>query len=168
MSALSRTRGWRWSVLGAAVGMVLAVAPRGLASDGAFTYTVTAPGTGYSLVAGSTVVVTWTSTGSSNVNIYLIDVNAWATADVIATNTADDGSESYTIPANLPAGQYLIYIEDVGVTEWVYGDTFDILACGSQQRMQQQAPRRERLDRSRPMPSLPRAQDGTRSAPKTP
>lgn len=168
MSVPSRTRGWRLAVAGAVAGMVLAVAPRGFASDGgAFTYTVTAPGTGYSLVAGSTVVVTWTSTGSSNVNIYLIDVSAWATADVIALNTADDGSEQYTIPANLPAGQYLIYIENVGVTDWIYGDAFDVLACGSQ-RTQQQAPRRERLDRSRPMPPLPRAQDGTRSAPKTP
>ena len=168
MSILSRTRGWRLAVAGAVAGMVLALAPRGFASDGgAFTYTVTAPGTGYSLVAGSTVVVTWTSTGSSNVNIYLIDVNAWATADVVATNTADDGSEQYTIPATLPAGQYLIYIENVGVTDWIYGDAFDILACGSQ-RLQQQAPRRERLDRSRPMPPLPRAQDGTRPATKTP
>ncbi|HEX6909325.1 MAG TPA: Ser-Thr-rich GPI-anchored membrane family protein [Longimicrobium sp.] len=161
---LSRTRGLRLAVLGAAAGMVLASTQRGQASEDALAFQVLTPGAGWSLVAGSTVMVTWTSTGSSNVNLYLVDVAAWAVADVIAANTADDGAESYTIPATMPAGQYLVYVENVGVTDWTYGDTFDILACGSQ-RMQQQSPRRP-LDRSRPLPPMPRPDAGGRPAPK--
>jgi hypothetical protein len=114
MKALSRTRRWRLAVLGASAGMVLAVAQKGQASGGAFTYQVLAPGTGYALVAGSTIPITWTSTGSGNVNISLVDVAAWAVVDVVASNTADYGIELYPIPATMPAGQYLIYIGDVG------------------------------------------------------
>ena len=75
---LSRTRGLRLAVLGAAAGMVLASTQRGQASEDALAFQVLTPGAGWSLVAGSTVMVTWTSTGSSNVNLYLVDVAAWA------------------------------------------------------------------------------------------
>ncbi|HEX6040417.1 Ser-Thr-rich GPI-anchored membrane family protein [Longimicrobium sp.] len=151
---INRSSGWRLAALGVALGMVLAVSQRALASeDGAFSFTVTSPGTGYQLVAGSTVPVTWTSTsGVGNVNLSLVDVNLWA---VVATlnNTPDDGSENFTIPSTLPTGQYLFYVENVGVTEWAYGETFDILACGSQAL--RQAPRSG--DRSRPISSERRA-----------
>jgi hypothetical protein len=164
MRELSRRWSLRLAVLGAAAGMVLAASQPARAGGGEpdgrkpFAFTVTSPGTGYQLVAGSTVVVTWTSTSpAGNVNLSLVDVLNWV---VVAThnNTPDDGSEPFTIPANLPAGRYLIYIENVGVTEWAYGAEFDVLACGSQ-RVRQQAPPRERPDTSRPM-------DRTRPAPR--
>jgi hypothetical protein len=163
MNALSRTWGLRLAVLGAAAGMGLAGSQRAEASGGApaplpFTFAVTSPGTGNQFVAGSTVVVNWTSTSpSSNVNISLVDVPNWV---VVATNnnTADDGSEPFTIPANLPAGEYLFYIENVGVTEWAYGDSFYILECGSSALRQQSLPR-TRVDRGRPL-------RGTKPAPE--
>lgn len=158
MSVLGRIPGWRLAALGLAAGMVFAASEHALASGGGgesagapFTFTVTAPVTGHQPVAGSTISITWTSSSpTSNVNIYLVDVSAWAVAAVVATNTADDGQEFWTIPASLPAGQYLIYIENVGVTDWTYGSAFDILACGTPAPLlQQRAPRRG--DTARPM-----------------
>lgn len=158
MKTVHGARAWRLAVLGAAAGLVLAVSQSARASGPAdaplpFSFTVTSPGTGNQFIAGSTVVVSWTSTtpGASNVNISLVDSANWI---VVATlnNTADDGSEPFTIPANLPAGEYLFYVEDVGVTEWAYGSSFYVLECGSSALRQQSAPR-TRIDRSRPIPA---------------
>jgi hypothetical protein len=160
MKMLSRNVRYTLAVLGAAAGMVLGASQHAAASGGEMaTYTVTAPVTGYSLIAGSTILVTWTSSspGSSNVNISLVDSTGWFVADVIANNTPDDGSESYTIPANLPAGRYLIYIEDVGVTSWTFGPAFDILECGSTRLNVQRAGPPVTRDRGRPMPRDRRA-----------
>jgi hypothetical protein len=130
-------------------------------APGASSFQVTAPVTGYQIVAGSTVLITWTSAApSGNVNISLVDVNAWAVADVVAWNTPDDGQEAYTLPANLPAGEYLIYIENVGVTDWTYGTSFDVLACGGQ--VQQRSTPRMHRDPARPLPAMPRPDGGER------
>lgn len=154
MSRTSRTAGLWLAVLGACAGMVLAVSQRALASDGAAAYTVTAPVNGYQVAAGSTIAVTWTGPGTSNVNIHLIHVATWTSAGAIVTNTADDGTEMWTIPCDLRPGQYQIYVEDVAVTDWTYGTTFDILpCCPTSSSSVQQAPRPDvRMDRSRPMP----------------
>ena len=151
MKTLSRAWSVRLAALGMAAGLVFAVSQRALAkgAESVFAYTITSPGTGYQIIAGSTVVVTWTSTANNgNVNLSLVDSAAWT---VVAThnNTADDGSEPFTIPANMPAGRYLIYIEDVGVTEWAFGDEFDVLECGTSALRQQSTPR-ARIDTSRP------------------
>lgn len=151
MSRLSRTPRWRLAVLGACVGMVLALSQRALAS-GMAAYQVTAPVSGYQVAAGSTLPVTWTGPGTSNVNVSLVDVNAWAVAAIIATNTADDGQEYWTIPCDVPPGQYLVYIENVAVTDWTFGTTFDILRCCPTEPSPQGARPEVRIDRSRPMP----------------
>lgn len=156
----ARGRMWRGALamLGACAGLVLAVSQRALASgdaEGAAAYTVVAPVNGFQVAAGSTIAVTWTGPGTSNVEIALIQSSPFITALTIASNTADDGVEMWTIPCDLPPGQYLIYIEDMAVTDWTYGTTFDILPCcpPSESTMQQQRARPEvRIDRSRPMP----------------
>jgi hypothetical protein len=142
---------WRLAVLGAAAGLVLALSQRAVAS-GVATYQVTGPVNGYQVAAGSTIPVSWTGPGTSNVNLSLIDVGAWMASVTIASNTADDGQEYWTIPCDLPAGQYLVYIENVGLTDWTYGATFDILRCCPTESSAQRARPEVRIDRSRPMP----------------
>ena len=156
MSRLSRTPRWGLAVLGACMGMVLAVSQRGLASDGAAAYSVTAPVNGYQVAAGSTIAVTWTGPGTSNVDIHAIHVPTWTSAGAIVSNTADDGQEFWTIPCDLRPGQYQIYVQNVAVTDWTYGTTFDILPCcptPSSSSAPQGTPRPDaRIDRSRPVP----------------
>ena len=151
MSRLSRTPRWRLAVLGACAGMVLALSQRAAAS-GVAVYQVTAPVNGYQVAAGSTIAVTWTGPGTSNVTLSLIDVGAWTSSVTIASNTADDGQEYWTIPCDLPPGQYLVYIENVAFTDWTYGSTFDILRCCPAESSPQGARPEVRIDRSRPMP----------------
>jgi uncharacterized protein YfaP (DUF2135 family) len=156
MKAQDRISRGALAILCACAGMVLAMSQRALASgDGVATYSVTAPVNGWQVAAGSTIAVTWTSASpSSNLEIALIDVVAWDTEATIATNTADDGLEMWTIPCDTPPGQYLIYIEDMAVTDWTYGTTFEVLPCCPEtQNLRQQRPRPEvRIDRGRPMP----------------
>jgi hypothetical protein len=149
---------WRWALvtLATCAGMVLAVSQRALASgDAAAAYTVLAPVSGWQVTAGSTIAVLWTGPGTSNLEIALVDVNAWTTAATIATNTTDDGQELWTIPCSVPAGTYLIYVENMAITDWTYGTEFEILPCCPETSSIQQQPRARpqiRIDRSRPMP----------------
>jgi hypothetical protein len=147
---------WALVVLSTCAGMVLAVSQRALASgDAVAAYTVVAPVSGWQVTAGSTIAVLWTGPGTSNVEVALIDVNAWTTAATIATNTTDDGQEIWTIPCDLAPGTYLIYVENMAVTDWTYGSEFEILPCCRESSNIQQQPRARpqiRLDRSRPMP----------------
>ncbi|HEY0018575.1 MAG TPA: GPI anchored serine-threonine rich family protein [Longimicrobium sp.] len=155
MQKLDRIARWRLAVACACAGMVLALSQRALASDAdAIAYAVTAPVSGYQVTAGSTIQVTWKGPGTSNVNIHVIHVATWTSFGAIASNTADDGEEFWSIPCDLRPGQYQIYVEDVAVTDWTYGTTFDILPCcpeTSSSRVQEARPE-VRIDRSRPMP----------------
>ena len=155
MQTLGRISRWRLAMVCACAGMVLALSQRALASDvsdDAIAYAVTAPVNGFQVAAGSTIAVTWKGPGTSNVNLSLVDVNAWATALVIASNTDDDEEELWRIPCELPPGEYLIYVEDVGVTDWAYGTTFEVTACCPSPSSPQNARPEVRIDRSRPMP----------------
>lgn len=131
MMTLSSRLGRGLAVLGISMGMALWGTQHARASDGgakrAMSFAVTAPVSGYSLAAGSTTDITWTG-GNPNerLGIWLVDTDEWIVAGEIAVNIVDDGHESWTIPANLPPGDYQIYIENQSVTDWTYGTPFTV------------------------------------------
>lgn len=72
---------------------------------------VLGPSGGETWVNGSTQTIKW-SGGTSEWNIYmsLVDNNAWTTYTTLFSNLTNDGEESWTIPAYIPPGSYLIHI----------------------------------------------------------
>ena len=90
-------------------------------------FTITAPNAASVWVSGSPVTITWTGGSTSTlVNLSLVDVSAWAVYTTIATAIPNSGAFTWTVPANVPAGTYLIYIENVERTVWAYGENFPI------------------------------------------
>lgn len=90
-------------------------------------FTITAPNAASVWVSGSPVTITWTGGSTSTlVNLSLVDVSAWAVYTTIATAIPNNGAFTWTVPANVPAGTYLIYIENVERTVWAYGENFPI------------------------------------------
>lgn len=72
--------------------------------------------------------VTWTGGHAAwSVNVSLVDVATWLVVDLIAVNIPNSGSVNYTVPALVVPGTYLVYVEDVDVTSWIYGEHFPIL-----------------------------------------
>ncbi len=76
---------------------------------------------------GSTYTVTWTGGDALwFVNVSLVDVPTWLVVDDIALNVPNSGSLSYTVPLSVTPSTYLVYVEDVNVTSWTYGEQFPI------------------------------------------
>jgi len=82
------------------------------------------------LCAGTEISINWSGGDAAwNVLIYVIDVNSWTTVAVVNSSTVNDGNEIWTIPSNLPAGSYQIYVQEVNYATWVYGDVFTVNHC---------------------------------------
>ena len=90
-------------------------------------FTITSPTASSFWYPGSTVNITWTGgSGSTLVNLSLVDVNAWTVYTGIAGSVPNNGSFTWTVPQNVPPGTYLVYIENVERTVWAYGPNFQI------------------------------------------
>ncbi|MBN2155484.1 MAG: BspA family leucine-rich repeat surface protein [Candidatus Lokiarchaeota archaeon] len=91
------------------------------------TITVTAPTELSSWETGTSQTITWTSTGtitSMNIELYKNGV----LVQTIITETDNDGSYSWTLPANLEDSQYQIKIVDASdETVYDFSDGFEIL-----------------------------------------
>ncbi|MFX1502848.1 MAG: GPI anchored serine-threonine rich family protein, partial [Promethearchaeota archaeon] len=85
---------------------------------------LTSPTGGETWDAGTTHEITWTWTGSfSNVDIFLY--SGATLVDTIASNDPNDGSHSWNIPSNTPAGKmYWIAVVQVGGIEAADWSTF--------------------------------------------
>ena len=93
-------------------------------------FTIISPNFNDSLCAGSEITINWSGGNPLwNVEISLIDVNAWAVVAIVAANTPNDGMETWTIPSNMPPGNYEIYIQEANVLTWKYGNDFTIKHC---------------------------------------
>lgn len=120
---------WGWR-RGAAflIGLVLFVLPT-MASGTSHAFTITAPAANTVWTAGSALPILWTGPGwVTSVNISLIDVPSWTVAMSIAAGVPNNGSYAWTLPNNLPASTYQIYIEDVNRKTWGYGGSFVVVA----------------------------------------
>lgn len=103
----------------------------GLASGSSHSFTVTSPTASSTWTPGSSVTITWTGVPTSSlVNLSLVDVNAWTVAAGIASSVPNNGFHTWTVPATLPPGTYLVYIENVERTTWTYGPHFQITDKG--------------------------------------
>ena len=91
-----------------------------LTSGATGTVTVTAPATGAQWVRGSTQTIRWTTTGTvGDVQIQLKDGSSYST---IIFSTSNDGSYSWTIPANGAIGSdFQVRVSDVNHWSTVYG-----------------------------------------------
>ena len=73
--------------------------------------TITSPTSSDTWTTGSKYRITWTSAGTSGyVTVQLYSGTTLITT--IASNTIDNGSIAWTIPSNVTAGTYTIYIVD--------------------------------------------------------
>ncbi len=72
---------------------------------------ITAPNGGESWLVGTTQNIIWTSTGSLSAVQLELSTDNGATWTIIAANTANDGSESWTIPNNV-SSQCLVRVSD--------------------------------------------------------
>jgi RHS repeat-associated protein len=91
--------------------------------------TVTSPSSYNEWCIGNTYKVTWTSSGvSGSVDVILRLAGAPDAPPVlgIAAGTTNDGSESWTIPASLAPGNYLVRIRSVSAPD-AYDDSEDFL-----------------------------------------
>ncbi|MBI5060244.1 trypsin-like peptidase domain-containing protein [candidate division KSB1 bacterium] len=87
----------------------------GLEGSSAASITVTAPNGGETWVEGSTVTVTWTSVNvTGNVNIDLNRSYSGGTWESIAANTANDGTQTWTV--TLPASAALARVRITSVS----------------------------------------------------
>ncbi len=78
-------------------------------SDGYFTIsdgyiTVTSPNGGEKWKRGTTKTITWTSGGYAGTNVKIELLKSGIVKQTIASSTANDGSQTWTIPAWLPIG----------------------------------------------------------------
>lgn len=93
-------------------------------------FEIVSPSNGDSLCAGTEISINWTGGNPAwNVLVSIIDVNAWTVAAVINSNTINDGNEIWSIPSNFPAGAYQVYVQEVNLATWTYGDIFTINYC---------------------------------------
>lgn len=100
----------------------------GLASGSSHSFTITSPTSSSTWGPGSTVTITWTGgSGSTLVNLSLVDVPAWTVATGIASSIPNSGSYTWTVPPGVNPGTYLVYIENVERTVWAYGESFPIV-----------------------------------------
>ena len=82
------------------------------------------------LCAGTEISINWSGGDATwNVLVSIIDVNSWTTVAVVNSSTVNDGNEIWTIPSNLPAGSYQIYVQEVNYATWTYGDVFTLNLC---------------------------------------
>ncbi|MBW6536713.1 MAG: T9SS type A sorting domain-containing protein [Mariniphaga sp.] len=93
-------------------------------------FEIISPSKDDSLCAGSEITINWTGGEPAwNVLVYIIDVNSWAVAAVVSSNTANDGNETWNIPSNFPPGLYQAYVQEVNYATWTYGEVFTINYC---------------------------------------
>ncbi len=96
------------------------------------TITVTAPATGTTWNKGATRTIGWTKSGTMNayVKLRLYNSAGTAVAAVIADNVANSGTYSWTVPAGLAVGNYLVRVKTVD--NQVYDDStvFTIAEAG--------------------------------------
>ena len=86
--------------------------------DLVFDYSITSP-----VEECSKVTIKWHGGCSGwNVNITLIDSASFTVQTYVASNIANSGSYTWTLPSCIPAGRYYFYIEEVSrTTTWTYG-----------------------------------------------
>lgn len=88
------------------------------------------PGGGETWTAGTTHSVEWTGgLPGWSVNVRVIRLVPFQTADLVALGTTNDGFASWTIPANFPPGAYQLYVEEASVSAWAYSSTFTVQAA---------------------------------------
>jgi surface antigen len=85
--------------------------------------TITSPNGGESFISGQRMDITWSSKNySGDVVLELIGASSTTKVELISSQTADDGSFSWTIPSSLSPGNYRIKI----FTYNPYGGTSDV------------------------------------------
>jgi len=93
-------------------------------------FVITAPNASTVWTAGSTETIQWTGGNpSDHVNLQLGDVGAGQVVASIASNIPNSGTYNWTVPSTLPAGVYVVYIENVQRSMWAYGENFNIVGC---------------------------------------
>ncbi len=103
-------------------------APAGI-SDGLYWR---APQGGETFIAGETYPLVWTGGDSSaRVGFSLVRMDIWTVVPgAPAGEFANDGMESWTIPANLAPGDYEMVVGAIDRTDWRYSATFTVIVCG--------------------------------------
>lgn len=91
------------------------------------TYSWVVPVGGETWTAGTSHTIHWTG-GPVGSNV-TVQIGSIATSSVVATlisNGPNVGYAVWTIPFALPAGQYIVYIEDAARTTWTYGPIVNV------------------------------------------
>jgi len=88
------------------------------------------PTAGQVFATGSTQTLVWSGGDPSwTVDLLLINVDLWRVVRGGPPGpTANDGTESWTVPATLPAGTYQMYVQNTQRTDWKYGFHFEVVA----------------------------------------
>jgi hypothetical protein len=96
--------------------------------------TVTAPAAGSEWCAGTTQVITWTSSGVAgplSIKLRLAGApDAPPVMDIVAS-TENVGAFSWPVPATLAAGRYLVRVRTVSDAPLVYDDSADFTVCAA-------------------------------------
>jgi hypothetical protein len=91
--------------------------------------TVSTPSSGSTWTAGSSYYIYWTTYGGSgDVDIYLY-TSGGSYYSTISTYVYDDGAYYWSIPSSVPAGSYIIYIEDYYYSS-IYGSSYTFSIVG--------------------------------------
>jgi len=107
------------------VALALLVAPR-LAAAQVYNWTV--PAGGETWTAGTTHTLEWTGGPVASVIVILVGLSPYQSYGQIVVNAPYGVPASCVIPANVPPGQFQLFISDVGTTTWTYSQTFTIQA----------------------------------------
>ena len=130
--------GWTPATPSIAVGESVWISPSGNgsvpAAPAANALNVLTP-SGGPFCPGASVNITWNGGQPAwNINVLLIDFTAWVTYANIALNVPNNGSLSWNIPQNLPAGHtFQIALVEVNQTAWTYGPHFTVSAANPPQ-----------------------------------
>lgn len=95
--------------------------------------TITAPAAGTSWCRGQVVNINWNKSGSmaSQVKIRLFDSAVTAIVMPIVDSTPNDGSYTWTVPASVSPGNYVIRVRTVDNAVMGDSDVFGIVLCST-------------------------------------